>query len=184
MRKATNINWDIDMESALDTLDCMTAEAASEALGVPKNHYANMTSSERHDFAEDLWRHSPATLEEFMGLPDSVILPATLDDAEDEDITDYLSDKYGFCINGYDVEDIGAYGMATFTEVMKSDPDHAFDYISNNGYSFRNSELVDIIKELLYSIHSNVKESEARILEDAAIELDEQYDEQYQNQES
>ena len=38
---------------------------------------------------------------QWLALPDHVDIP---DEIEDEDIADYLSDKYEFCVFGFDVE--------------------------------------------------------------------------------
>ena len=100
-RIAYNIDWDIDIEEVYECLDEMTHELAAEAIGVPVNHYANMTTEERHDYAYDTFRHCPAELDEFLGLPDKVPIP---DDVEDEDVADWLSDVYGYCINGLDIK--------------------------------------------------------------------------------
>lgn len=38
---------------------------------------------------------------QWLGLPDHVDIP---DEIDDEDIADYLSDQYEFCVFGFDVE--------------------------------------------------------------------------------
>ena len=107
--KATNIQWDIDMDEVYELLDNMTYTDAADSLGIPHDKYANMTTSERHDFAYDLFHHSPGTLDEFMGLPNEIEIPEELnkpdDDYYNEDISDWLSDTYGFCHNGFEIED-------------------------------------------------------------------------------
>ena len=73
--------------------------------------------------------------------------------------------------------------MAQFTEVLKKNPDHAYDFISNNYWKMDKAELVSIVKELLYGIHQCVTKAEHdEILENVGIELDEQYDEIYQEE--
>lgn len=70
--------------------------------------------------------------------------------------------------------------METFTEVLKSDPKHAYDFVSSNYNDMAKKELVAIIKELLYGIQCDCYTTQMeRLLEDVAIELDEQYEEQY-----
>ena len=100
--KAYNIDWDIDIEEALEQLDEMDYKKAAFVIGVSADLYANMTTEERNDYAYDLWRHCPGLLEEFVGLPSEVKIPKELQD--DADITDWLSDEYGFCINGYQLD--------------------------------------------------------------------------------
>ena len=73
--------------------------------------------------------------------------------------------------------------MAEFTDVLKNNSAHAYDFISNNYYKFDKAELVNIIKELLFSMKNNCHLQQREfILNDAAIELDEQYDDVYQEQ--
>ena len=101
--KATNIQWDIDMEDALAMLDEMTAKDAAEALEISYDRYANMTSEERDDYAYDFFHHRPGALCDFVGLPDEVDIPEELTD--EEDIADWLSDEYGFCHDGFCIEE-------------------------------------------------------------------------------
>lgn len=69
--------------------------------------------------------------------------------------------------------------MKEFIEVLKNNPDKAFDFISNNYYKMNKDELKDIVKELLYAIHTNtLKVEHDKILEDTADELAEQYEEE------
>lgn len=70
--------------------------------------------------------------------------------------------------------------MEQFTDCLKNNPDHAFDFIANNYYKFSKDELKDICKELLYAIHTNTTIDEHnKILSDTAEELDEFYADSY-----
>lgn len=40
-----------------------------------------------------------------------------------------------------------------FIDCLRNNPDHAFDFISNEYYKFSKDELKDICKELLYGIY-------------------------------
>ena len=104
--KATNIQWDIDIDEALDRLDAMEVDDAAEELGIPAERYASMSTEERHDIACDKWHHAPGSLDDFMGLPDEVEVPMDLLCSEDPDeyIANWLSDEYGFCHNGFELE--------------------------------------------------------------------------------
>lgn len=67
--------------------------------------------------------------------------------------------------------------MKDFIEVLKNNPDSAYDFICNNYYKMSKEELKDITKELLYAIHDNVTKMEHnKILEDAAEELEDFYE--------
>ena len=98
--KATDIQWDIDMDEVYEKLDDMSCENASEALGVSYRQYADMTTGERHDLAYDIFRHSPGALFDFLGLPEEVEIPEEVGDNE-EDISNWLSDTFGYCHEGF-----------------------------------------------------------------------------------
>lgn len=71
--------------------------------------------------------------------------------------------------------------MAEFTEVLKNSPKLAYDFISINHYKMNKTEIVAIVKELLYGIYNDCDSMQMeQLLDDVAVELDEQYDEQYQ----
>lgn len=70
--------------------------------------------------------------------------------------------------------------MAQFTEILRNNPDGAYDFIANNYWKMSKEEIVSITKELMYAIHSNVTKVEHdAIMLDVAIELDEQYEDEY-----
>ena len=81
-------------------------------------------------------------------------------------------------------ENIGA--MMEFTELLKNEPNKAYDFISSNSYRFTRDGLTDIIKELLYSVHYHTRnryygDLYNEILGDVQIELDENYEEEYED---
>ena len=45
--------------------------------------------------------------------------------------------------------------MNEFINVLKNNPNNAYDYIANNYYTMSKSELAQITKELLYAIYEN-----------------------------
>lgn len=68
--------------------------------------------------------------------------------------------------------------MAQFTEVLKNNPNHAYDFISNSYWKMDKAELADIVKELLYEIYSSTTQSQNNMmLEHVGLELDELYTE-------
>jgi len=101
--KAINVQWDFDMDEVYEKLDNMIPEKAAEELGIPKDTYGRMATEERHDYAYDLFHHCPASLDEFMGLPDAIAVPAGMTDPED--ISEWLSDEYGFCHRGFELKE-------------------------------------------------------------------------------
>ena len=68
--------------------------------------------------------------------------------------------------------------MLELVNVLKNNPDGAYDFICNNYYNMSKEELKDIIKELLYAIHTNMDKAEHnKILGDVAVELAENCEE-------
>lgn len=67
--------------------------------------------------------------------------------------------------------------MKALIEVLKNNPNNAYDYLTSNYYKMSKEELKDFAKELLYSVYENTLESEQnKILKDAAEELTDQYE--------
>lgn len=73
--------------------------------------------------------------------------------------------------------------MANFTEVLRNEPKKAYDFIANHGHLFHKNELINIIKEFIYGMHvcSSSFQFE-NTMNNIAIELDDQYDEAYQEE--
>ena len=73
--------------------------------------------------------------------------------------------------------------MMEFTDILRKTPRNALDYILENGKVFTKDDLLHITKELLYSIDANLyvrnREVYNCIHEDAGIELDEVYEDEY-----
>ena len=73
--------------------------------------------------------------------------------------------------------------MMKFTDILRTSPRDALDYILENGNIFTKDDLLHITKELLYSIDANLyvrnREMYNCIHEDAGIELDEIYEDEY-----
>lgn len=103
MRKAVNIQWSYDEQEPFEAIEEMSADEASELLGIPFKTYANMTTAERYDYVADVIRHCPAVADEILSLPDKVTIPEALTD--DGDIADWISDTFGFCIEGFQIEE-------------------------------------------------------------------------------
>lgn len=101
-RAAVNIDWDIDLDEAIEKLQSLSLKSQAELFGC-RDWYLKATPEQRTGMAESYFNHCPAFVEELMGLPDEVEIPEEL--TEDEDITNWLSDTYGFCINGWDLEE-------------------------------------------------------------------------------
>lgn len=62
--------------------------------------------------------------------------------------------------------------MKKFVEVLKNNPNHAYDFIADNYWQMSKEELASITKELLYAIYYFHKEEKKEILESVGIELE------------
>ena len=102
MLKAYDIEWDFDEDQIFERIDETESEEMAEIIGISVEKYESLTQEERYDWAYDKFRHCPALLDEFMGLPDEVDIPLEL--VDDEDISNWLSDEYGFCHEGFQLE--------------------------------------------------------------------------------
>lgn len=67
--------------------------------------------------------------------------------------------------------------MKDFIDVLKNNPNNAYDFICNNYYKMSKEELKDIAKELLYAIYDNVINTAEhdKIMNDVATELENSY---------
>ena len=71
--------------------------------------------------------------------------------------------------------------MKQFIEVLKENPNHAYDFIGNNYHKFSKEELNDIVKELLWTIYSTTSsefdsELHDRMLDEVGDNLMESYE--------
>ena len=99
---AKEIKWDIDFDDISALLDSLSYDKAAETLEISKELYANMTTEERHDYAYDCFKKDPAFFNDILNLPSKVKIPRGLTDQED--ISDWLSDTYGYCHSGFSLE--------------------------------------------------------------------------------
>lgn len=66
--------------------------------------------------------------------------------------------------------------MKEFIDVLKNNPDGAYDFICNNYYKMSKEDLQKATKELLYAIYNNTDtEKHNKILNDVADEIIETY---------
>lgn len=96
---AYNIEWDIDIDEVLDSLSLINEQERAKALDIPLDKYLAMSEEERRDYATSHFHHCPGALYDYLGLPAEVTIPEKI--TENEDITDWLSDKFGYCLYGY-----------------------------------------------------------------------------------
>ena len=96
-----NIQWDWDRDSVefvLEELENVDATIKRFKLDIPTVQATEDCYEELIDLCCDSPRHNKVTPEDIFGLPNTVEVPGTFCD---EQITEYLSDEFGFCIKGY-----------------------------------------------------------------------------------
>ena len=129
--RAKRIEWDVDMDEVFEKLDELLYEKAAEVLEIPSAVYASMTTSERYDYAYDVFHHRPGKLYDFLGLPEEVDLNIEI---EEEEVADYLSDQYGYCIRDLKIESNTSIG--TFSVDVQIMADGTYDvYLAHEGSS-------------------------------------------------
>ena len=104
MLKAYDIWWDFDKDEIFERIDETDPKDMAKMIGVTLKQYKSLSDEDRHDLAYDKFRHCPALLDEFMGLPNEIEIPSELTDSED--ISNWLSDEYGFCHEGFQLKTI------------------------------------------------------------------------------
>jgi hypothetical protein len=70
--------------------------------------------------------------------------------------------------------------MTEFTEILKNKPYAAYGFIEENYSCFEKADFVKIIEQFLIAIPTYCGAEAFDVLNNVAIELDEQYGEQYQ----
>lgn len=109
--KATNIKWDVDADDVMDYIDCgyideINCDQDAEILGISRSIYGNMTDKERKEYICDAIAKDKSIAAKLMGLPSEVEIPDNMItfDTDTNAISDYISDKIGFCHAGFKIE--------------------------------------------------------------------------------
>lgn len=99
---AKDVQWDINVSDVNEYLDEISEEKAARLLELPVRIYHNMTEENRHDYAYDCIHHNKLRAAEILGVPEDVAIPEGIYDPED--ISDWLSDEYGYCHEGFSID--------------------------------------------------------------------------------
>lgn len=100
--KAYNIQWDVNLDDFLEALDHMTTKNAAKSIGVSPGVYQTMPKVQIRDYARPVFSTSKTDIANYIGLPSEVEIPDTIEH-DDETISDWLSDTYGFCHTGFEL---------------------------------------------------------------------------------
>lgn len=109
--KATNIKWDVDADDVMDYIDSgyideINCDQDAEILGISRSIYGNMTDKERKECICDAIAKDKSIAAKLMALPSEVEIPDNMItfDTDANAISDYISDKIGFCHAGFKIE--------------------------------------------------------------------------------
>ena len=105
---AYDIDWDVDINEIYEAFEKMTIYDAAKELCITADTYADMKTVDRHEIIRDKLHHNRINAAEILGLPDEVKIPGFFglksEKDDTEEVTDWLSDVYGYCINNYKVK--------------------------------------------------------------------------------
>ena len=107
--RVTNIDWDIDLNEAVENITREGIVTESEFFQLTKKQCLSMSMDEIEDYVRDFFHHRPGALYDYLDLPEETTVPDEL--ITDEDITDWLSDEYGYCLNGWDKYEVTNIGF-------------------------------------------------------------------------
>ena len=99
----SDIEWDWDDDNLWEIIDnCDDIADLCEKFKLPPTVDCNKLMNEDETYAFDVCydsiRHNRVTFGAVAGLPETIEVPAKWDD---EEIAEYISNEYGFCIKGF-----------------------------------------------------------------------------------
>ena len=98
--KIVNIDWDIGVESITEAFESKTISEIARSIDIPLDKAVAMTIEELQNYVFNVCYDNKYAANKFVGLPDSVDIDE--DTWSEEDITNYLSDTFEFCVNGWE----------------------------------------------------------------------------------
>nr|MCR5201896.1 hypothetical protein [Lachnospiraceae bacterium] len=101
------VDWDIDFESIFEACEENAEKIYVNILKI--KDYKSLSKDERYSIINDIYRHNAPSMEEIekvIGIPECPLIPPStvnyaIASGDDEYITEYLTQEYGWCINGY-----------------------------------------------------------------------------------
>ena len=107
---AYEIDWDIDKEEIIEKISELSDEEAAQILGIAIERFIKMSKEDIKDSFMSKFHRQPGALDDLFGLPQEIKIPTSFNiESEDDDmseVTEWISDEYGYCINGYQVKKI------------------------------------------------------------------------------
>lgn len=102
--KITNIDWDIDVNESTDyLLENYSDKEICKLLGYKTSEFKDIGNDIKYAMICNKLHHMPGIMEDIYNLPSEVEIEDNLFE-DDQDITDYLTEEYGFCINSWNYD--------------------------------------------------------------------------------
>ena len=120
--RAINIEWEIDINEVLEKLHGMPVAEQAKTIEMNPLHYERLSIEHRDDHIRDYYHHRPGVLLDLMQLPTEVELPEDVTDTEE--VTNCLSDYYGYCLLGYELQGESERGpvISNYNDLCDLDP--------------------------------------------------------------
>lgn len=101
---AYDIDYDYSREELEEFVDYDVehdTKHLSDSVGLSEQTVTNKPKSELYDLVESLLHHRFISTADFFRLPNEIVIPWKYEKGHEDLITDFISDKTGFFINGY-----------------------------------------------------------------------------------
>ena len=129
--KAKNIEWDLDRESVYEAIDEAGAVVAAEILGITSEKYESISVDKRFFYLDYVLSDCTSRLYDFLKLPTEESIDTGI---AEEDVVDYLTHEYGYCIKNLNI--VNEVKLGTFTIDVTMQEDGKFDvYLAHEGSS-------------------------------------------------
>lgn len=93
------VDWSIEPDELREAFAGYTELAGAHLLKTDLEVYQEMSEEERFDKLEWMIRHNILSAAEIVGVSDTVDVP--VETMDPDDITEWLSDTYGYFVNGW-----------------------------------------------------------------------------------
>lgn len=143
--KAYNIQWDVNLDDFLETLREMSNKDAAKSLKIKTSEYKKMSEADIREKAREKFNTSKTSIAEFMGLPSEIEIPDCISH-DDETISEWLSDTYEFCHNGFELTAVLSEYEVFATQVRDTQICKTSDTENeDNWMDYKKSLLLDIV---------------------------------------
>lgn len=101
----SNIKWNVTLDEISELINTQQVSSGviARLLDVPYSLYKSLSLAERCESVRDAIHHNRIDAAVLVELPDKIEIPAEIGDNE-ENIANWISDEFGYCIEGFDYD--------------------------------------------------------------------------------